>query len=271
MKHTTTTLACLLLCAAATAFGQEAAKPAEAAAAAAATNAPPTSPPWDASAAFGLSLTKGNSDTLLFNLDIIAAKKWGEGLRNEFRTGFNGNYGENEGTKNAESARAYAQYNRLFTEKLFGYMRVEGLYDAIAAIDYRFTISPGLGYYLIKDAKTTLSFEAGPGYIIEREGVVTLPDGTTTGGERNDYFTLRFAERFDYKLNDKAKIWQLIEYLPQVDDWGNYIINGEVGIETAITKHFSQRTFLQDTYHSRPTPGRKDNDIKLVAGIAYKL
>lgn len=239
---------------AATALGQ-------AAATAPATNtpAPPKNPPWEASAGFGVTLTRGNSKTLLLNFDFQAGKKWDE-LRNELRLGANATYGENDGVKNSEQIRGFVQYNRLFTERLFGYLRVEGLHDAIADVDYRLTFSPGAGYYFIKNANTSLSGEVGPGYIYEKQGGIT-----------HDYITLRLAERFDHKINDRAKIWEAVEVLPQVDRFENYIINGEIGIDTTITKHLSQRTFLQDTYHSKPAPGRLKNDLKLVAAIVYKF
>jgi putative salt-induced outer membrane protein YdiY len=83
--------------------------------------------------------------------------------------------------------------------------------------------------------------------------------------------TQRFAERFDHKLNERATLWQTLEFLPQVDRWGNFIINAEIGIETAITKSLSQRTFVQDTYDNEPAAGRRKNDVKLVAAIAYKF
>ena len=66
-------------------------------------------------------------------------------------------------TKNADMARGFVQYNRLFTERLFGYGRVDALYDDVANIQYRVTLSPGLGYYFIKEPKTELSGEVGPG------------------------------------------------------------------------------------------------------------
>ncbi len=83
--------------------------------------------------------------------------------------------------------------------------------------------------------------------------------------------TLRLAERFDEKISDRVKLWQMAEILPQVDKWDNYIVNAEAGIETSITRKLSLRTFLQDTYHSRPARGREHNDLKLVTAIAYKF
>ena len=103
-------------------------------------------------------------------------------------------------------------------------------------------------------------------------GVVTERLVSTTGAhEYSTYATLRLAENFEYKLSDKTRIWQNAEYLPNVSDWGQYIFNFTIGIETALTTKLSLRSFLQDTYQSEPAPGRVQNDLKWITGIAYKF
>lgn len=221
---------------------------------------------WETTVAVGLTLTKGNSDTLLANANLLTARKWN---MNELSFGADGTYGKSEfeqddGTTESEvtaqTFRGFGQYNRLFNERLFGYLRVEGLHDKVADVDYRFTFSPGAGYYFIKTEKTFLRAEVGPGYVVEKQG-----------GETESYVTLRAAERFEHKLSDRAKVWQSLELLPQVDDWENFLVNFEIGIDTAITKNLSLRSYLQDTYDNQPAPGRDENDLKLVTGVAYKF
>src|SRR5262245_26891002 len=145
---------------------------------------------WDASAAVGFTLTRGNSETLLFTGNIQAAKKWN---KNEVNLGVDGVYGENDGDESAESVRGFGQFNRLFTERAFGYIRFEALHDGIANIDYRLTVSAGAGYYFIKTTNTTLRAEVGPGYIYERNGDATV-NGVFFPAHSHDYITLRIAE-----------------------------------------------------------------------------
>ncbi len=234
------------------------------------TNAPPKNP-WDVSATLGATLTRGNSKTLSLSGQVMANRKWD---KNEINSGVEGVYGENEvtlrdGTKetqtSAEMLHLYGQYNRLFSERLFGYVRAEGLYDGVAGINYRVSLSPGAGYYVINRTNLTLRGEVGPGYVFEE---LKSSDGATTS---RDYATLRLAERGEWKINPRAKIWESVEFLPQVDRFGNYVINAELGLDTAITAHLSQVTFLQDTYRAEPPGGRLHNDFRLVAGVKYKF
>ena len=222
------------------------------------TNAPPKSPPWDISAAAGLTLTRGNSKTLLTTANIVANKKW---IQNELNLGVDGAYGENYNTRNVESLHGFGQYNRLFTDRFFGYLRVEGLHDGIADIDYRLTVGPGVGYYFIKNTNTTLRAEVGPSYIYEQDH----NDG------HHSYMGLRLAERFEQRLSATSKLWESVEFLPQVDKFSNYIINSEIGVEAAMTAKLSLQTYVQDFYHSEPAKGREKNDIRLVAGVKYKF
>jgi putative salt-induced outer membrane protein YdiY len=227
---------------------------------------------WESSASLGMSLTRGNSETLLLTGNIVTSRKL---EKNELSFGADGTYGEDDSSVNAASAHGFAQYNRLFTERLFGYGRFDALNDAIADINYRFSLSPGIGYYFIKNDRCFLSGEFGPGYVWEStSGEVEDPlnPGTTDVVHNEDsYFTLRFAERFEYKLTSAAKIWQSLEFVPEAEDFGNYVVTAELGIETAISKATSLRVFMQDIYRSEPAPGREENDLKLVAAVAYKF
>jgi len=219
---------------------------------------PPKASAWAASAGLNFTLTAGNSETLLVGADINAAKKTKE---NEYLLGAAGAYGENDGTVNNQLLRGYGQWNHLFDDRLYSWVRGEALHDGVADVDYRLTGAAGLGYYLIKDARTQLSVEAGPGYVYEK-----------LGSGKNDFVTVRFAERFERKLNDTARIWQSVEFLPNVSDFtGDYIVNAELGVEAALNKKLSLRTILTDTYDSTPSAMRKRNDLKLTTGVAYKF
>ena len=82
---------------------------------------------------------------------------------------------------------------------------------------------------------------------------------------------MRIAEKFEHNFNDRAKLWQSLEILPQIDKFKTTLINAEIGMETGLSTNFSLRTYLQDTYDTEPAPGREKNDLKLVAAIAYKF
>ena len=229
---------------------------------------------WETSAAAGLTITRGNSETLLGNLTLNSSRKW---PRDEVLLGAGATYGEQtteqllekqDGTKvsrdvketTTANAQGFGQYNHLFTDEFYGGVRLAVLHDSIADVEYRVTISPLVGYYVIKNPKTQLAFEAGPSLVLEKQG-----------HDRDEYIALRFAERFEHKFSDKAKMWQSVEYLPEVEHFHNYIVNFEIGAEASLTEKLSLRGVIQDTYDNDPAPGRKNNDIKLITSLVYKF
>jgi putative salt-induced outer membrane protein YdiY len=218
---------------------------------------PPARPKWESSAALGLTLTRGNSDTLLFNANVQSQRLADP---NEIRLGLDATYGETERVKSAESFRGFGQYNRLFSERFYGGLRLEGFRDAVADVEYRFTLSPMAGYYFIKQERTRLAGEIGPSFIYEKQG-----------GESGGYIALRLGERFEHEFSERARIWQSLEFLPQVDDFDNFLILAEVGAEAGLTSNLSLRVTLQNWYDNQPAPGRKKNDIRLVTSLAYSF
>ncbi len=232
-------------------------QPATEAGAAAAAAAVPPKPKWETSAGVGLSVTDGNADTLLFSLNATTLRKWSNG---EFSAGADAGYGENDGTQNVGYLKGFGQYNYLLTDRWYLFGRAEGLHDSIADIAYRVPVSVGTGYYLIKNDKMTLSAEAGPGYVWEK-----------IGDDARDYMTIRFGEKFTWKLSDRARLWQSFEYQPKIDEWSEYFLTGELGVEADLTKKMALRVTVQDWYVSNPAPDRESNDLKLVAGVNYKF
>ncbi len=213
--------------------------------------------PWKSSLSAGLTLTRGNSHTLLYYGDIGTEKKTPQ---NEYSLGAAGTYGSQNGKENDNNYHAFGQWNHLFNERLYDYVRAEASRDLIADLDYRLNVGPGIGYYWIKGTNTTLSTEAGAGYQIEH-----------LGGEYNSFATVRLAEQFEHKFNDRARLWQKAEWLPQVDELDNYVINFEIGLETSITKSVSFKNVFIDSYATQPAPGRYKNDAKFISAISYKF
>jgi len=223
-----------------------------------ATNSVPVNKyPWVSTVTAGLTLTRGNSDTILFTAKYLTQKKQAQ---NEWDFGADAAYGEDDSVQNADSLHGFGQFNHLFSQKFYGYANVDALHDGIQDLAYQVTLSPGAGYYFIKTLPTQLSGEIGPGFVTERRGE-----------DDESYASLRLSERLDQKLTETAKLWEKVVILPEVTKFDNYTVNFEAGISTALTKSLSLQVILDDDYVNEPAAGRQKNDVKLVSGIAYKF
>jgi putative salt-induced outer membrane protein len=213
--------------------------------------------PWASSITAGLTMTRGNSQSLLYSAEIMTTKKT---PKNEYAFGLLGAYGNQNSVESVNNYKAFGQWNHLFSDRFYSYVHADATRDLIANLDYRLNVGPGAGYYLIKEKNTSLSTEAGVGYQNEH-----------LGGNYNSFATVRLAESFEHKFGTVARVWQTVELLPQVDNFDNYIVNFEIGVEAAISKSLSLKTALDDAFQNQPAAGRRQNDVKLVSGIVYKF
>ncbi len=231
---------------------------------------------WTTALNAGLTMTDGNSETMAANVGLTT-----EGVKDGLGSviaGADFNYGESTVSSTAtdpatgesvvteteettvENAKAFVNVKKTLSAKTFAYLDGSVLYDDVALIDYRATLGPGLGFYLVKNDKRQLSLEAGPSYVWEK-----------VDGASNDYLALRFAERYSCQATKTAKLVQSLEYLPEAEDFDNYLLTAEVGVEAAMNDHLSLRIVLQDKYDSTPAPGAERNDLSLIAGLGFTL
>jgi putative salt-induced outer membrane protein YdiY len=229
------------------------------------TNLPAPPPPkWDSSITLGATLTRGNSKTYMASGIANTKRTW---TNDEALFGASAGYGESTinvngnsvDTTTASYVKGYGQWNHLFTPKVYGGLRLTGEHDDIAALTYRFTTGPQLGYYFIKESEGSLSAEIGPSYTWEK--FFSQPEV--------DYVSLRLAERGERKFATGAKIWESVEWLPRVEDFSNYIVNAEAGVSAPISKALCVSLIMQDTYQSVPAMDKLKNDFKLIAGLTY--
>ena len=220
--------------------------------------------PWYTTVSMNAAVARGNADTLLIWAALNSLRKWD---KNEIALGANATYGSNSDpttrkeTTTAQNYGLYAQYNRILSDRVYLGLRSDARQDRIAFVDYRTTVAPALGYYVIKHDRLKVKTESGPAFIFE----------SLQGAGTANYLTLRLAEEVQWKINDRASIIQGMEYLPQVADFGNFVMNFNLGLSAKITEKASATITFQDFYRSVPAPGRRGNDLRLMAGISYSF
>jgi putative salt-induced outer membrane protein YdiY len=223
----------------------------------------------------GLTMTDGNSETLAVNASLVTeGEKKGLG---SVIAGVEANYGEStvktetadaEGNpvvtesdeKTIENAKAYFNVKKTLSPKTFALVDGSVRHDDIALIDYRAALGPGLGVYVVKTDKRELSLEAGPSYVWEKV------DGAT-----DDYLALRFAQRYTCQVLPNAKLVQSLEYVPEAEDFDNYLLTAEAGVEAAMSERLGLRMVVQNKYDNTPAAGAERNDLSVIAGLSLTL
>ena len=212
---------------------------------------------WDLSLLLGYNLSTGNTDTSLLH---GGAKAFRDYEKNIIRAEFAGARGETDNEKTEEKISANLEYNRIIEDPFYLGMGVDFLSDGIADVDYRVILKPVVGVFLIKNDIVRLSFETGPGYVFEK-----------LAGMKNDYFSPRIANRFDWNIASNSKLFQSAEYLFNVDDGDDYLVTAEAGIEAAISSNLALVCSVKDIYDNIPAVGLKRNDVSVITSLKLSL
>lgn len=221
---------------------------------------------WGLKVACGANLAHGNSDVASANLEASADRK---GTPNEIHLGGAFAYGESDDDVTEENSKVDGQYNRLLSERFYLYLNGKAERDEVAMLDYRTLVGPGAGCYVVKSEQHALKIEAGASYMWEKLSYTETIDGLSGDVEETDDTTaIRIVQRYEGTVGE-AKVWQGIEYLPEVDDFATYLLTAEVGIETLVTDVLSLRLVVTDRYDSEPAPGSKENDIAIRASLVF--
>lgn len=215
-------------------------------------------PQWNIAASFGLTVMKGNSDTLQ------AVAKFDETVRispvysSSVSAGIS--YGELNRTKAVENYNFSGSWIWDTTDRFYMYGRADYYHDAIAHTEYRFGVHPGLGYFLLKSPAVRWKVEAAPGYTFERKG-----------GVDDEYASYRLGEELMIPLSQRAVLIHKAAFFNHFTRLKSYNVQAEITLKTQITRKWSSFITIADSYDNVPPVGIKSNDIRLVSGLEFKF
>lgn len=215
---------------------------------------------WQKSLATGFNLTQGNSETMLLNIMGTIHRETDQDIIDlgaQYNYGQNEEEGENSEKKTTRNdLRANASYDYLFSERAFGGLGMKYLTDKISDIDYRLNVVPSAGYFLIKDAAISFAMNAGPAYTFEK-----------IAGDENNYFSPMIGDKFTWTISCTSKLYQSADIFFDTSDSDNYMVNAEVGVESALSTMLSLVVALRDTYDHQPAVGKDSNDLALMTAL----
>lgn len=213
--------------------------------------------------------TYENSATVLANLN----RRW-EKDRLDANFGYyyseTGNSKESK-EKSTDRWEIEAQHDHFWSPKWYSYEKGKYEQDDIAGLDYRLTLGAGAGYQWLDGfnsemtGKWSFNQEVGAAWI-KNQYVIQDPSAD------DSYATVRYAHHLKYfpKWNEKIEGFHNLEFLPQVNDWENYLIIADVGFSTKIVMDFDLLCKIEWDYNSMPSVGRKSSDIRYIVGLGYK-
>ena len=163
------------------------------------------------------------------------------------------------------------QHDHFWVAKIYSYENARYEQDDIAGLDYRLRLGAGGGYQWLDGFNSDMT---GKWSFNQEVGVAWIKNSYVVRDPSADdsYATVRYAHHLLYhpKWNSGIEGFHNLEFLPQVDDWDNYLIKADVGFTTKIVMNFDLLCKIEWDYNSMPSVGRKSSDIRYIIGLGYK-
>lgn len=224
-----------------------------------------TTEDWVFKTALGYDSCSGNTEKDAASAHFEAVKANGKfRLFSTFDGAWEETQTEKDGVKTTDTTvnniKAAANFKTLFNG-YFLYVDVSGLHDEISDIRYRFIESVGIGTFLFDTDALRFSIQGGVAYVQEDIG------------ETDQYASLRFAERIDWKpvFANGVSFWESVETLVNVEGFDRHLVTAEAGMDVPLFANLSLQLKATCNYDSDPAKDKKSTDRRLMTQVAYRF
>ena len=220
----------------------------------------PADKTWAADFSFGLSLTRGNSDTDNVNLTADAAQR----INAENLMKYDAFYlrANSNGDLTVDRTLLGARDELTFSPLTYGIGDIHYLRDRFKEIDYLITPTVGIGHHFIKTDVKDLAVEGGIGAIFEKDK--DLPRETSGA--------LSAKQLFNWKFTPTATFGETASGLWKTKDFGDALYHLEASLASTLTARTQLKFSAIDDYKTKPPrPEIKKNDFSLIAAIVMKF
>ena len=209
---------------------------------------------WSGSGDVGVTLATGNSESLRATAGLEVKGVVGAW---ELLGAASAIYGEDDGISSNERLDASLQFNRDLSQRVYAGLTNEFLYDPLAGVDWRFGVTPSLGWRVLKDSRFKMRVEAGPGYVWENRN-----------GEQRGYSSVRLHENFSFQVTDDIRLFQSLTAEFEVGDFNNFLLSARAGIESKIIDEWSLRLAAKAIRYG-DAHGADRDDLLVTIGFGY--
>jgi putative salt-induced outer membrane protein YdiY len=217
---------------------------------------------WSGTLDTGLSLTRGNTDTLTYNFGVTATRTTTRDKISGYITAL---YARNSSTGtslvSANAKRGGLRYDLNLTSKVFAFGLGDLENDEFQKLDLRLTLGGGMGWHAKKTERT--SFDIFGGASLDRENY-------STGLNRSSAEVL-IGEELTYKAGKRTSFRERAVLFPNMTESGEYRFNFDAGAVTLLNSWLGWNMTFSNRYISNPIAGLKSNDVLLSTGLRVTL
>jgi putative salt-induced outer membrane protein len=213
---------------------------------------------WSGFFDIGLALARGNARTDTLTTAFTASRTTHQ---DKLTVHFNQIYGtaRTDGITApiASAVRGGWSYNRNVSSRIFFSTFNDYEHDRFQNLNLRFVAGAGAGVHVFRRERANLSFTGGADY--SRENFIDHLHRNS--GEAN------FGDDLAYKLLAGSTLTESFRIFPNLTDTGQYRLNADLGIQTALKRWLSWQVAASDRFLSNPVLGHQRNDLILSTGF----
>lgn len=213
---------------------------------------------WTGAAEFGLSLARGNSDTLTFTAgaDAVRATRrdkttvYANALRSTNRVA-------SVRQTTASAVRFGGRYDINLSRKSFAFGFGDVEYNRFQKVEPRLVLGGGVGRNVIKNERTVFDVFAGGGSNQE----------FFTDGTRRRTAEVLIGEELTRRINRASLLKQRFVVFPNLSETGEFRAVFDLSLVTNLSSRLSWYVTVGNRYVSNPLPDTQKNDLLLTTGI----
>jgi len=225
---------------------------------------------WKGSAAVGLALSRGNSDTTDLNSGLALNRKThSDGIKiyesSVYATSGATPLSPGSGVT-ANAILGGARYERNITEKMFAFASADFTHDQLQQLTLQSIYTGGLGWHAIDRPNTTFDVFAGINYT--REMYNASASSIVTSSLTRNFPGITAGEEFTHKFGGASTFSENFTFYPDLSDFSQYRFSLDAGWLTKINKWLGWQVTVADRYITNPPIlGAKSNDLILSTGL----
>jgi putative salt-induced outer membrane protein YdiY len=226
-----------------------------------------TPKPWSGAISAGINMTRGNSDTMNYNVSFDVTNP--VSTRNVMEA--TGLYlrGTSDTAKRSTGnalnvSRTSLQYwdEITLSARTFVFAEVSYLRDAFKAIDYLVSPDAGVGVKLVQGPRLKYNASAGAGSVTEKNPGL---DARTSGA-------ITLGEKLEYHVTPAATITHEATALWKTEALDDALYTFTAGLAASVSSRVQLSLTVQDIFTNRPpTAATKKNDVAVVTGLTMKF
>ena len=182
---------------------------------------------------------------------------------------------ESDGKRTSNLYNGYIKYNRTIRQRsyLLGLISYER--NTLAGFSSRYSLSLGVGHYIVKTEKRELQIEGGLGgvieYILPKEGSQTSPVNASAHSGKNEFLLSRLFVRGAMAISESATLSQEGQFLFNMREAEDVRIYANTALTVTMVKHIALQMGLKIKYDNQPVPGYVKTDIITLSTIVISF